>query len=337
MSQRRVKITVKKWPVAGVFKISRSALTEIQTVIVEISESDLVGRGECRPYARYDETSESVVEEILGLRESLENDLSAVDLQNRLPAGAARNAVDCALWDLRSRLEKRPVWDLLGLPQPRPRRTAFTLSMDTTEAMVDAALNARQYPLLKVKIGDEEGIQACLAILEARPDAELIVDANEAFSPDELPDLTAQLNHPRIALIEQPVPAGQDRSLEFDPDRCRPLCADESVHDTDDLERLWVAGYRAVNVKLDKTGGLTETHKLMQAAKAQGFQVMAGCMVASSLAMAPMLMLESFADFIDLDGPLLLSEDIANGLVYNGPVVFPPRAELWGYQEPEVV
>ena len=337
MSVRRVKIIVKKWPVAGVFRISRSALTEIVTIIVEISENGVTGRGECRPYARYEETPNSVAELIGSISSELENGLSIEDLQSHLPAGAARNAIDCALWDLESKLQRRPVWDLLGLPSPSMRETAYTISIDTIDAMVGNAIDAAAYKLLKIKIGEQGGLEASLAILDARPDARLIVDANESLNPNALGSALETLNHPRIALIEQPIAAGSDDNLGINPSAYRPICADESVHSVEELDHLWNAGYRAVNVKLDKTGGLTAAKQVMVEACSRGFIVMAGCMAASSLAMAPMMYLESLADFLDLDGPLLLSEDVENGIDYRDGNINPPSSELWGYQDPASV
>ncbi len=331
MPQRDLNFRVQKWPVAGVFRISRSALTEIITLIVEISENGQTGRGECRPYARYDETPESVVAEIQSIRTDIENGISVQELQSLMPAGAARNALDCALWDLKSRQTKKPVWDLLDCPQPDARETAFTLSVDTPEKMAKAALAAAGYPLLKAKMSDWSGITAVEKIIDARPDAQIIVDANEAFDQSDMARLLKHLNKPQIVLIEQPVPAGNENFSENLIAHAPPICADESIHSVNDLDRLWDAGYRAVNIKLDKTGGLTEAHSLIKTAKTKGFVIMAGCMVASSLAMAPMIMLESYADFIDLDGPLLLSDDIEHGLKYEGALVHPPQRNLWGY------
>ena len=320
-----------RWPVRGEFRISRSALTEIQTVIVELSQNGITGRGECRPYARYDETPESVIEIIESIRSDIEFGLSAEDLQRLLPPGAARNAVDCALWDLRARTQRRSVSDLLEMPAPQPRETAYTLSLDAPEKMAMAAKDLPQYSLLKLKIDADQGAAACKAVLKARPDAKLIIDANEAFTPQNITDLLDELQHPNIALIEQPLPAGLDDFGSIDIDRYPPICADESLHTADDLERLWAAGYRAVNVKLDKCGGLTAARALMGSARERGFLVMAGCMVASSLAMAPMIYLESLADFIDLDGPLLLAKDLPNGIEYEDAEMNPPKPALWGF------
>jgi len=327
---RHLKASIVRYPVAGVFRISRSALTEIPVVMVEISDGEHSGRAECRPYARYDETPQSVMAEIEHMRRDIESGLTIEVLQIAMSPGAARNAIDCALWDLKAKQMGRAVWEILGLPEPRPRLTAYTLSIDTPDAMIKAALQAKQYPLLKIKIGSIDGLAACLAVLEARSDAKLIIDANEALRPDELPEFQANLKNKSVVLIEQPLPdALIDQTPMQDPN-IPLLCADESLHTSADLDKLRAAGYRAVNVKLDKTGGLTEGLALMQAAKARDFTVMAGCMVGSSLAMAPMMILESLANYIDLDGPLLLARDIENGLKYEGATVFPPESMLWG-------
>ena len=327
---RRLKIEMETWPVAGSFTISRSSLTEIAVVTVTLTEGVHIGRGECRPYSRYNETPESVIEHIENIREDIEQGITPKALLNLLPPGAARNAVDCALWDLEAKRCGRSVSDILGINAAKPRKTAYTLSIDTPAKIRKSALKARSYPLLKVKIGGPEGLAACLAVMEARPDAELIIDANEALPPGALGDFQMALEDKPVIMIEQPIAQAQDEHIPHAPNALPIFCADESLHTAKDLERLWDAGYRAVNVKLDKCGGLTAGLELMQAAKAKGFIIMAGCMVGTSLAMAPIMMLESFADYIDLDGPLLLAKDRKNGLRYKGPIIHPPTRELWG-------
>ena len=326
-----LKIITTNWPVRGEFRISRSALTAIPTVIVELSRDGITGRGECRPYSRYDESVASVSDAIENIRPLLKSGITRIELQSALPAGAARNAVDCAYWDLEAKSTRQSVSDLLALKRPSPRITAYTLSLDSPASMAAAAVEAAEYPLLKMKINAEQGIDACHAVLAARPDAKLIIDANESISRQNLGSFLQQLKHPNIALIEQPLPAGADDFSHIELQGCPPLCADESLHTAAELDRLWNAGYRCVNVKLDKCGGLTAGAELMHAAQNRGFKVMAGCMVASSLSMAPMMYLESLADFIDLDGPLLLSEDIENGIIYEGAVINPPSPKLWGF------
>lgn len=325
-----LKIKTETWPVAGSFRISRSSLTEISVVTVTVTEDTYIGRGECRPYARYGESPESVTAEIETIRNDIKKGLNLEELQTLLPAGAARNAVDCALWDLKAKQRGQSVSDLIGIPKPQSRKTAYTLSIDTPEKMRASALKASAYPLLKIKIGNHDGLASCLAIMEARPDAELIIDANEALTSHHLNEFQRALHGKPVVMIEQPLLQAHDKLIPNTPNTLPIFCADESLHTAKDLDRLWTAGYRAVNVKLDKCGGLTEGLKLMQAAKAKGFIIMAGCMVGTSLAMAPIMVLESFADYIDLDGPLLLAKDRKKSLHYEGPIIHPPSRELWG-------
>lgn len=325
---RQLNISTVTWPARGVFRISRSALSEFYVVQVTITDGHHSGRGECRPYARYNETPESVTAQIEEVRRHLETGISVQDLQGIMPPGAARNAVDCALWDLDAKQSGTPIWQLMNISEPKPRITAFTLSVDTPEKMALAAKDAAAYPVLKMKIGGEDGLGCILAVLSARPDAQLIVDANEALNPGALEAMQKQLSGKAVVMIEQPLPASDSHI--YNPALLPPICADEALHTVADLDRLWEMGYRAVNVKLDKCGGLTAGLKLMRAAKDKGFTIMAGCMVSSSLAMAPTMMLESFADVIDLDGPLLLARDIENGLRYDGAKIYPPTRDLWG-------
>lgn len=327
---RQLSWEIVKWPAKGEFRISRSALTEFITVQVQIRQNGFVGRAECRPYARYCETAESVIKQIKAVKSEIENGISKDLLRGILKAGAARNALDCALWDLDAKLAGRPIWHLIDVPKPRARETAFTLSIDAPESMAKAAIQASDHHTLKMKIGDKGGLEAVEAVLNAREDIRLIIDANEALNALELEKLQKLDQVERIALIEQPFRAQHDRKGLFDPNALPIICADESLHTTEDLGKLWETGYRGVNVKLDKTGGLSEAFKLMIEAKEMGFQIMAGCMVGSSLAMAPMVILESFADYIDLDGPLLLDDDFSPPLKYKGGNVFPPSKELWG-------
>ena len=322
-------IDQKVWPAAGTFRISRSALTEFHTLWITLKDGDHIGRGACRPYARYGDTVSSVTTQLKDITSHLRTGITPVEIQTLLPPGPARNALDCALWDLYAKINNCPIYELLDIPAPQKRQTAYTLSLDTPENMAEAARNAKDYPLLKIKIGPKDSIACVKAVCAARPSAALIVDANEALTANALPDFYYALGDLNIALIEQPLPAGKDIPNLLPQGRI-PFCADESLHTTKDLTRLKAAGYRAVNVKLDKCGGLTEALSLMRSAKAEGFLVMAGCMVGSSLAMAPIMILESLADFIDLDGPLLLSKDCASGLTYKGPWIHPPRSKLWG-------
>jgi len=326
----QLKVKAQTWPIAGSFRIAHGSVRKIQVVRVEISDGKSTGRGECRPYARYGETPETVSTQIIAVADTVKNGISTDTLQTLLRAGAARNAVDCALWDLKAKQTQTPIWQLASIPKPRARTTAFTLSIDSPANMAKAARAARQYPILKLKIDGPDGLLACLAVLNARPDAQLIIDANEALSPDDLPGFRNALAHAPVLMIEQPLRANIFNQIENAPSNLPILCADESLHTRVDLQKLWDAGYRAVNVKLDKCGGLTEALTLMREAKSMGFLIMAGCMVSTSLAMAPMMVLESFADFIDLDGPLLLAKDIPNGMRYEGAIINPPTSELWG-------
>ena len=330
LALRNLKIESEKWPVAGEFRISTSSLTEIAVLTVTIRGGQYIGRGECRPYPKYDETPASVTAQIENIRHNIEKGVSIEELQSLLPAGAARNAVDCALWDLKAKTADQSISNLLGLAKPKSRQTAYTLSIDTPVKMKAAALKAQSYPLLKIKIGSHDGLAACLAIMEARPDAQLIIDANEALSPQDISAFPLALASTPVVMIEQPLHRDKYDDIPNTPKALPIFCADESLHTAKDLDRIWEAGYRAVNVKLDKCGGLTAGLELMQAAKAKGFIIMAGCMVGTSLAMAPIMILESFADYIDLDGPLLLAKDRKKGLRYEGPIIHPPSRELWG-------
>lgn len=330
---RQLSAYQKSWPVAGSFTISRSSLTQIPTIWVEISDGEYVGRAECRPYARYGDTVQSVLAEIDAQKSAIETGLSQVDLNKTMPPGPARNALDCALWDLKAKQSGKTVSTLLNLPSPKPRITAYTLSLQTAQKMAEAAKEADQYPLLKIKIDQKEGINCVKAILTTRPDAKLIIDANESLDHEHLSALIASIPHDAIAMMEQPIHANVVDKAKLPTDVI--VCADESLHSHKDitkadLERLWEIGFRAINIKLDKCGGLTTGLHLARLAKSMNFQIMAGCMVGSSLAMAPMMILESFADVIDLDGPLLLSDDCDCPLIYQKAKIHPPQRQLWG-------
>ncbi|HHL43460.1 MAG TPA: dipeptide epimerase [Hellea balneolensis] len=327
---RHISIQICKYPIRGTFRIAHGTVSEVEVVQVDITEHGMTGRGECRPYPRYGESTKSVTREIKKIRNELEAGMTIQALQSALPAGAARNAVDCALWDLAAKSQDKPVWELAKIAAPRPRTTAYTLSIDTPQNMRAAALEAKTYPVLKLKIGGPDGLEGITAILSARPDVQLIVDANESLMPEDLAEFRRVLANAPVLMIEQPLPSDIDGQIDNTPNARPRYCADESLHTRDDLSRLWEAGYRAINVKLDKCGGFTEALALMNMARDMGFMIMAGCMVGSSLAMAPMAMLESFADVIDLDGPLLLAQDVENGLRFDGAVMHPPPAKLWG-------
>jgi L-alanine-DL-glutamate epimerase-like enolase superfamily enzyme len=320
----RREVRAESFPIAGVFRISRGARTEARVLTVSVEEGGVRGWGECVPYARYGETVESVAAEVEGLPERV----SRAELQGLLPAGAARNAVDCALWDLEAKRAGRRVWELAGLGEPGPEVTAYTLSLDAPEAMrAQAAKNARR-PLLKVKLGGEGDMGRLEAVRAGAPGSRIIVDANEGWTPEGYAALAPELLALGVELVEQPLPAGKDDAL-AEMARPLPVCADESCHDRASLAGL-AGKYDVVNVKLDKTGGLTEALALRDAARAAGYGVMVGCMVGTSLAMAPAVLVAQGAAFTDLDGPLLLARDREHGLVYDAGGVHPSTPELWG-------
>ncbi|MDE5453099.1 dipeptide epimerase [Bradyrhizobium sp. CSA112] len=325
---RKLAASIEHWPIAGSFTISRGAKIEAVTVVATVSHGGHTGRGECVPYPRYGETPEATLQAIEAMREPLSNGLDRQALQAAMPAGAARNALDCALLDLEAKSAGRRVWTLLGRPAPRPCTTAFTISLGTPEAMAAATAKAAHRPLLKIKLGGDGDGGRISAVRRAAPESELIVDANEAWTPDNLEQNLAACANAGVTLVEQPLPAGQDEALARIKRRVA-VCADESVHDRASLEGLRER-YDAVNIKLDKTGGLTEALAMADAAQALGFEIMIGCMVATSLAMAPAMLLTQQARFVDLDGPLLLARDRDGGLRYDGSLVYPPEAALWG-------
>ena len=323
-AQVDISVTRDVFRLAQVFTISRGSRSEAQVLTVRISDGGVTGWGECVPYARYDETLESVTAQI----ESLPARFDRAELQGLLPAGAARNAVDCAVWDLEAKRSGKRVWDLAGLPVPEPEITAYTLSLDTPEKMRDqAAWNAHR-PLLKIKLGTPDDMPRVEAVRAGAPKARIIVDANEGWSADVYADLAPHLVRLGVSLVEQPLPAGDDEALRGI-ERPLPVCADESCHDRESLPDL-VGKYDVVNIKLDKTGGLTEALALREAALQQGYDVMVGCMVGSSLAMAPAVLVAQGAMVTDLDGPLLLAEDRENALTFDEAGVHPPSSDLWG-------
>ena len=319
---------IERWPIAGSFTISRGAKTEAVTVVAEVSRGGHTGRGECVPYPRYGETPEATLAALQAMQESLSRGLDRNALQAAMPPGAARNALDCALVDLEAKTGGKRAWDLLGRPAPKACITAYTISLGTPEVMAAATARAAHRPLLKIKLGGDGDGMRIAAVRKAAPDSELIVDANEAWTWDNLAQNLKDCAEARVTLVEQPLPAGQDEALRH---VRRPIavCADESVHDRASLSGLRER-YDAVNIKLDKTGGLTEALAMADAAQALGFEIMVGCMVATSLAMAPAMLLASQARFVDLDGPLLLARDRDGGLRYDGSLVYPPEAVLWG-------
>lgn len=321
----KIDVTRDTFRLAEVFTISRGSRTEAQVLTVTVTDGPHQGRGECVPYARYGETLESVTAQI----EALDTKgLTRATLADSLAAGAARNAVDCALWDLEAKAAGRRVWELAGLAAPAPLQTAFTLSLDTPDAMRAQAAKHAHRGLLKIKLGTPDDMGRLEAVRRGAPNATLIVDANEGWSAEIYARLVPDLARLGVALVEQPLPAGEDEALRG-MDRPVPVCADESCHDRASLDAL-AGKYDVVNIKLDKTGGLTEALALREAALAQGFGVMVGCMVGSSLAMAPAVLVAQAARIVDLDGPLLLAEDRAEALVYDAAGVHPPTAALWG-------
>jgi L-alanine-DL-glutamate epimerase-like enolase superfamily enzyme len=319
---------IEHWPIAGSFTISRGAKTEAVTVVAEIRRGGLIGRGECVPYPRYGETPEATLAALQAMQAPVSRGLDRQALQAAMPAGAARNALDCALIDLEAKTGGKRVWDLLGRRSPQACTTAYTISLGSPEVMAEATAKAAHRRLLKIKLGGDGDDRRIAAVRKAAPDSELIVDANEAWTPANLEQNLAACAAAGVTLVEQPLPAGDDEALER---IRRPLavCADESVHDRASLAGLRER-YDAVNIKLDKTGGLTEALAMADAAQGLGFQIMIGCMVATSLAMAPAMLLAQDARYVDLDGPLLLAHDREAGLRYEGSLVYPPAAALWG-------
>ncbi|MBV9260510.1 MAG: dipeptide epimerase [Pseudolabrys sp.] len=330
MVNRPLTVAVERWPIAGAFTISRGAKTEAAVVVAEVAEGPHRGRGECVPYARYGESIESVVAAIEVLREAIENGLDRATLQARLPPGAARNAIDCALWDLEAKRAGKPAWVLAGLPAPQPMITAYTISLAAPSEMAAAAEKASSRALLKVKLGADDGADPAriAAVRQAAPNARLIVDANEGWSAQNLgPNIEACADE-GVELIEQPLPANADDVLAGFK-RPVSICADESLHGNAPLTAL-TGKYNAVNIKLDKPGGLTAALSMVEEAQHLGFGLMIGCMVATSLAMAPAMLIAQRARFVDLDGPLLLAQDRPNGLRYAQSLVFPPEPVFWG-------
>jgi L-alanine-DL-glutamate epimerase-like enolase superfamily enzyme len=326
---RSLTVAFDRFPIAGTFTIARGSRTEAAVVTAAVREDGAIGHGECMPYSRYGETVEGVMAAIEAMRPRIEGGLTREALQTAMPAGAARNAVDCALWDLDAKRSGIRAHVTAGVNRWSAATTAFTISLDKPQAMGEAARKAADRPILKVKLGGPGGDLARIAaVRRAAPDATLIADANEGWSEENLRDHFAACADAGFVLVEQPLPAERDAALGSLP-RPIPVCADESVHDRASLERL--AGlYDAINIKLDKTGGLTEALALADAAEERGLSFMIGCMVGSSLAMAPAMVLAPRARFVDLDGPLLLARDREPGLVYEGSIVHPPSPMLWG-------
>jgi L-alanine-DL-glutamate epimerase-like enolase superfamily enzyme len=329
MSGRRMILREEMWNIEGAFTIARGRRSVAEVVTIEIHQDNQRGRAECVPYRRYGETRESAVADIEKLRNSIEDgSLTREALQKILAPGAARNAVDCALWDLEAKLKGVPVWRLAGLPEPRPITTAFTISLGTPTEMGDSARRNAHRPLLKLKLGGENDIARVRAVRDAAPSSVIIVDANESWTPVMLAEYGGELAKLGVKLVEQPLPAGSDGVLDG-LGRAVPVCADESVHDTSTLLEV-ARRYDFINIKLDKTGGLTEAIKMITAAKEMGVGIMVGCMVGTSLGMAPAFFLGPLAAYVDLDGPMLLIKDRDPGILYEHSVMHPPPSELWG-------
>ncbi|WP_373355725.1 N-acetyl-D-Glu racemase DgcA [Pseudoroseicyclus sp. CXY001] len=319
-----LSVTAESFRLAEVFTISRGSRSAAEVLTVRVTREGVQGAGECVPYARYGEILASVTAEI----EGLDPDISRQNLQDALPAGAARNAVDCALWDWQSKRSGAPVWQLAGLARPKPLTSAYTLSLQEPEKMEAAAAKHAARPLLKIKLGTPEDMPRLEAVRRGAPKARLIVDANEGWTAEVYADLAPHLLRLGVELVEQPLPAGDDAML-GEIERPLPVCADESCHDRASLAEL-TGKYDVVNIKLDKTGGLTEALALRDAAREAGYRVMVGCMVGTSLAMAPAVLVAQGADWVDLDGPLLLGEDRDPPIRFEGSVMSPPEPELWG-------
>jgi L-alanine-DL-glutamate epimerase-like enolase superfamily enzyme len=329
---RRVHAQIETWPIAGTFTIARGSRTEARVVVATIRDNGATGRGECVPYARYGETVEGVGAAMEEASSLIEAGASRADLLAKMQPGAARNALDCALWDLEAKSASQRAWTLAGVPEPQSVTTAYTLSLGTPESMENAARAASHRPLLKAKLGGDGDWDRIAAVRSGAPRATLIADANEAWDEGSLVRTLEACREAGVRLIEQPFPAGKDAILSelSASDRFGiPFCADESLHTAADLPEI-AARYQAINIKLDKTGGLTEALHLLQKARGAGLKIMIGCMVGTSLAMAPALLLASGADYVDLDGPLLLARDRTPGLAYEGSMIAPFGPELWG-------
>ena len=324
----RLTIADERWPIAGNFTISRGSKTEAHVVTVTLADGAHVGHGECVPYPRYEETVPQVMAALEAARPAIERGIARADVPGLLSPHAARNALDCALWDLEAKRAGKPVWQLAGLSPPQPLVTAYTLSLDTPEAMGEAAARAAHRPLLKLKLGRDGDAERLQRIRAAAPNSRLIIDANEGWTPDNLAANLAACAAAGVELIEQPLPAGHDDALRH-VERTVAVCADESAHGRDTLDQL-IGKYDAINIKLDKTGGLTEALALAKAARGRNLRIMVGCMLATSLAMAPAMLVAEYAEWVDLDGPLLLTRDRQPGIRFDGSVMHEAPVSLWG-------
>ena len=325
-----IKATHKKYPIAGSFTISRGSKTEANVVEVTLEKDGALGRGECVPYPRYHETVEGVIAEFETAQPVIEQGIAREDVSNLLSFKAGRNALDCALWDLEAKSTGKPVWQLAKLEPPKPLTTAYTLSLEAPQDMGVAAANNSERPLLKLKLGADDGQDAdrLRAVRANAPDTQLIIDANEGWGPEVLPALLDVCAEVGVSLVEQPLPADNDDLLAKIAHPI-PICADESAHDAATLDQV-IGKYDAVNIKLDKTGGLTNALHFAKAAEDAGLKLMTGCMLASSLAMAPAMLVGQLSYVVDLDGPLLLAEDYTPPITFEGSIMHPAPPTLWG-------
>ena len=324
----KVNLLDESWLIEGSFTISRGSRTHANVVVVELQQGEHIGRGECVPYARYDESIESVIAELAALKDKITAGLTRSEMQSLLPAGAARNALDCAFWDLACKTSGQRIWQELNIPKPEAAITAFTLSLDTPERMKAAAIKNAHRPLLKLKLAGEGDVERVTAVREGSPNARIIVDANEGWNEAQYLEMVPELVKLNVEMIEQPFPASDDAALAHLP-RPITLCADESCHDRSSLKHI-IGRYDMINIKLDKTGGLTEAIALKEEAEAAGLEIMVGCMLATSLAMAPAFIVAQNVQIVDLDGPLLLAEDRQPGIQFDDSLMNVYQAELWG-------
>jgi L-Ala-D/L-Glu epimerase len=316
------------WPFASVFRISSRSQTVAEIVWATLTDGTFTGRGEALPVFYHGETADSMLEQLNAVKFKLVGGISRSEVQQILPPGGARNALDCALWDLEAKRAGRRAWDLAGIPSVNPLKSAYTLSMDAPTAMARAAAAAQQYSLLKLKLGGEGDVERVAAVRRVRSDASLIVDANQAWSEQQLRGFTPELAKLGVQLIEQPLPAAKDEPL-ADFASSVPICADEACQTTESLPSL-AGKYQYINIKLDKTGGLTEALRLARAAHAADFKLMVGCMAGSSLSMAPHFVIGQLCAIVDLDGPLLSAKDVPHAIRYKGSQIDVPEAMLWG-------
>jgi L-Ala-D/L-Glu epimerase len=325
----RLNVQEEVWPLRTVFRIAHGARVEARVVRVTVSDNNgNIGYGECVPYPRYGESPLSVIAQIEKMRLQIENGIDNYDLLNAMPPCAARNAIDCALWDLKAKQQNKPVWEMVDIPKPKPVQSAFTIVIDEHDLMIQAAIEAKNYPLLKIKIGSGGDLPAIYEINKIRPDARLIIDANESLDENSLSKLLNDAKALNIEIIEQPFKVNHDNALRRIAGSVA-ICADESFHSTRDIERT-VQQYDAVNIKLDKTGGFTEALMAIRAARKAGQKIMMGCMVGTSLVTAPAVILAGLVDWVDLDGPLFLAKDRPNALEFHNGIISPPKNELWG-------